>query len=82
VAVVQLLYFAALRDLAGTGAETFTLPPTVRTVNDLLSHLGERSAFRGKLTSTRVAINEQFCDAEAAISDGDTVALIPPVQGG
>lgn len=82
MAVVQLLYFAALRDFAGTGTEAFTLPSSVRTVDELLAHLGERSAFRGKLGSTRVAINEQFCDGASTIADGDTVALIPPVQGG
>ena len=79
---LEVLYFAALRDQAGVGNETLTVPDSVRTAAALLAYLDERSALRGKLASVRVAINERFADADERLSDGDTVALIPPVQGG
>lgn len=79
---LEVLYFAALRDLVGAGKETVTVPDTVRTAAGLLAHLDERSALRGKLASVRVAINEHFAAGDELLQDGDTVALIPPVQGG
>lgn len=79
---VQVLYFAALRELAGGPSEDLDLPDSVRTVADLLVHLGGRESLRGKLASTRVAINENFSEAESPLAEGDVVALIPPVQGG
>jgi molybdopterin synthase sulfur carrier subunit len=79
---VQVLYFAALRDLAGTASEELALPDSVQTVSDLLAHLEQRETFRGKLSSTRVALNETFSDLGSPLAEGDVVALIPPVQGG
>lgn len=79
---LELLYFAALRDLAGSSKESLTLPDSVTTVAALLAYLSERDVFRGKLASVRVAVNERFADPDERLAEGDTVALIPPVQGG
>lgn len=80
--IVVVLYFAALRDASGVASESLSLPDTVRTVADLLNHLDQRPALQGKLGAVRVALNESFVDSSARVGDGDTVALIPPVQGG
>lgn len=79
---VVVLYFAALRDAVGAASETVSLPEGVRTVSDLLQELGQRPQLQGKLGSVRVALNESFADGAATLTDGDTAALIPPVQGG
>ena len=80
---IQLLYFAALRDLAGKGQETMALSPDVSTIGALREHL-ERTypALAGRLDAVRWAKNEVFVGMETTIDDGDVVALIPPVAGG
>jgi len=79
---VVVLYFAALRDAMGAASESLSLPDDVRTVGDLMRHLGQRPSLEGKLGPVRVALNEDFVQLDVRLSDGDTVALIPPVQGG
>jgi molybdopterin converting factor subunit 1 len=80
---VTILYFASVRELTGTAETRLTLPDDVRTIRDLSTHL-ERSVagLSGRLGSVRFAINETFVSADERISDGDVVAVIPPVSGG
>ncbi|HEY8077847.1 MAG TPA: molybdopterin converting factor subunit 1 [Labilithrix sp.] len=80
---IHVLYFAAVRDLAGIDAETITLPDEVRTIDALCTHLQKsRPAFEGRLGYVRFARNEEFAKGGDAIADGDVIALIPPVAGG
>jgi molybdopterin converting factor subunit 1 len=83
---VEVLYFAALRDLAGVATERVALPATpaaTSRVADLLAGLEARHAgLRGRLQSVRVAVNEEFVELSAALRGGEVVALIPPVSGG
>lgn len=80
---VNLLYFAGLRDLRGCREESLSLPDTVATVADLATHLeGTYPELSGRLAQVRFAINETFAESSETLSDGDVVALIPPVSGG
>lgn len=80
---VTVLYFAALRELAGAATEALSLPAEVRTVDDFMSYLGEqRPALKSSLVAVRVAKNEVFVTLAEPIDAGDVLALIPPVQGG
>jgi molybdopterin converting factor subunit 1 len=80
---VELLYFAAVRDLAGKSQESMDLAPDVSTVGALRAYL-ERAvpALAGRLDAVRWAKNEVFVGMEATLADGDVIALIPPVAGG
>jgi molybdopterin converting factor subunit 1 len=80
---IQLLYFAAIRDLTGKSQETMDVPPAIQTVGALRTHL-ERAlpALEGRLDVVRWAKNEVFVAMDATLADGDVVALIPPVAGG
>jgi molybdopterin converting factor subunit 1 len=80
---ITLLFFAAVRERAGTGQEQLDLPADVRTVGDLPA-LIERlhPSLAGSLVNVRYAVNETFADAETPLSTGDVVAVIPPVSGG
>ena len=81
---VSVLYFAALRDLAGVAEESIVLPSTESVdVSALLTALErEHEALRGRLGSVRVAVNEEFAPLSTKLVGGEVVALIPPVSGG
>lgn len=80
---ISVLYFAALRDLTGTGEERIEVPSHPLSVFALLQHLEQRHApLRGRLASVRVAVNEEFAELARDVHAGDVVALIPPVSGG
>jgi molybdopterin converting factor subunit 1 len=80
---VTVLYFAALRDLAGRSEEAIELPPDVATVRALSDHLcASRAWLAERRAHVRVARNEAFAAPDDGIADGDVIALIPPVAGG
>jgi molybdopterin converting factor subunit 1 len=82
-ASVSVLYFAALRDLAGTGEEQVSLPARPLSVGQLLQTLEQRhGALSGRLQSVRVAVDEEFAELSRELQGGEVVALIPPVSGG
>jgi molybdopterin synthase sulfur carrier subunit len=83
---VTLLYFAWIRQKVGAAQETIELPPSVKTVRDLVEHLQKRGggfleAFADP-ARLRAAVNQEHAGLDAAISDGDEVAFFPPVTGG
>jgi sulfur-carrier protein len=80
---VRLLYFAGLREAIGVAEETLALPPDVRTVSALASHVAARHpAYEARRGHVRIARNEAFADGDELLADGDVVAFIPPVAGG
>jgi molybdopterin converting factor subunit 1 len=80
---VQVLYFAALRDLTGQSDERLELPVEVRTVQDFMAHIERiRPSLAGKLASVRIALDETFAHESDALGGVQVIALIPPVAGG
>ena len=80
---VQILYFAAVKERVGSAGEELELPLTIATVRALSTWLEtERPALRGALASVRFAVNETFVPGDHPLSDGDVVAVLPPVSGG
>ncbi len=79
---VEVRYFAAAREGAGLTGERLDVPVGL-TAGGLLALLaGRHPGLAPVLPGLRVAVNERFVPAEAALAAGDTVALIPPVSGG
>jgi molybdopterin converting factor subunit 1 len=79
---IRVLYFAAVREIAGTSEMTIEVPEGT-TVGKLGTILEKAVAgLAGRLPTLRWARNEEFVDLDAPLSDGDVVALIPPVAGG
>ncbi len=80
---LQVLYFAALRELAGLAEERVTLPSEVVTVRDLVLHLQRiHPGLTGRLLSVRVALDEAFANDSDGLAGVSVAALIPPVAGG
>lgn len=79
---VQALFFAAYRDLLGTGSLTVDLPDGA-TVADLVSELRGRGApFSALPGEPAVAVNRAYAHPSETLRSGDEVAFIPPVAGG
>jgi molybdopterin synthase sulfur carrier subunit len=83
---VNLVYLARLREAFGRAGEALTLPRGGATVAALLVLLRARGdAYAAELAAgraVRIAVNHALVGTDAALCDGDEVALLPPVTGG
>ena len=83
--MVQLRYFASLREALGTGDEQLELPGDINDLNGLTCWLQGRSdTWTQALADNRlhVAINQHIVTTNAPVRDGDEIAWFPPVTGG
>lgn len=79
---VHVLLFATVKDKVGQSRLSLELPE-VATVADAKAALCRNfPAAERNIKSAIAAINEEFSQPDAALSDGDTIALFPPVSGG
>ncbi len=76
----QVLYFASLRDQAGTPSEH--VDSLAVDARSLYAELRVRHRFLLAVERLRVAINGDFAAWDHALSDGDEIAFLPPVSGG
>jgi sulfur-carrier protein len=83
--LLNVLYFASLRETLGQSAETLALPANA-TVAGLIEALRARGgAWADALSASRrwrVAVNQEMAAFETPIKAGDEVAIFPPVTGG
>jgi molybdopterin converting factor subunit 1 len=77
---IRVRYFAGFREHAGTAEETLTL--SAETVGEVFDSLRHRHGSAEPYRHCKVAINDEMSDWNAAVQDGDTVLLFPPVAGG
>ena len=79
---VRVKFFAALREGMGRTDIEQELRSGA-TVQDLMSLLAEQyPALRSQAAFVRIAVNRQYAPLQAALREGDEVALVPPVGGG
>ena len=77
---VRVQYFALLREQRGLAEETLTT--AAATPGALYEELRQRHGFTLPGDRVRAAVNDEFVDSAAALSEGDRVVFIPPVAGG
>lgn len=77
---VEVKYFARFREITGTESETVST-----AASDISGLLADIFRIHPALTGEQnmlIALNESFADGGASISDGDRIAVLPPVSGG
>lgn len=77
---VTVLYFASLRDAAGSERETFTTGAS--DLRALYAEVSGRHGFALPAERLRVAVDGAFARWEDAPREGAEIAFIPPVSGG
>jgi molybdopterin synthase sulfur carrier subunit len=83
--MIQLRYFASLRETLGIGDEQIELPENVSDLPALTQWLQQRGeSWQNALADQRlhVAVNQQIVSADSRVTDGDEIAWFPPVTGG
>lgn len=84
--MTKILFFGALRDVAGEPAFSCVLPEQLRTIADVRHWLAERDPLLGDALGApgvRMAVDQAFC-----VSDDDKVqgaleiAFMSPLSGG
>lgn len=79
---VRVRLFSIARDLAGFEEQELELPGN-STAADVLTHLNSLNArFADWQPSLRVAVNCEYVPASHLLTQGDEIAIIPPVSGG
>jgi molybdopterin converting factor subunit 1 len=81
---VHVTFFGVLKQDAGTKHHTLDLPddgaPTLRELQGALT--AAFPALVGRLSSVAFAVDDTLVALDHPLSDGDRVALLPPVSGG
>lgn len=82
--MITITYFGNLKQLQPSGMECIEWAGG--TTDDLLAQLRARGpAWAEALAPQRIfklALNQQLLHGSAPVSDGDSVAILPPVTGG
>ena len=73
-------YYAILREQRGLAKETLHVES--RELRPLYRDLARLHGFSLGEEHVRPAVNDQFCDWDRPLADGDVVVFVPPVAGG
>jgi molybdopterin converting factor subunit 1 len=79
---VRVLFFGAARDAAGTAEAELRLEPPLESTNVFEQVLKTYPDLRRFGKSLLFAVNQEYARQERMISDGDELAVFPPVSGG
>lgn len=84
--MIDLLYFAWVREAIGHDGEAVDTPAEVETIGDLVTWLARRGggyaeAF-ARPDKIRAARDQQFAPLDEPIAGAREIALFPPVTGG
>lgn len=84
--MIELLYFASLRETLNIEKEQLELADNMNSIMDLKNYLSARDdtwrdTFNNNV-SLLVSVNHQMADDLTSVKDGDEIAFFPPVTGG
>jgi molybdopterin synthase catalytic subunit len=79
---MRVLLFAAARERAGAAELELALAKDARARDVIAAAVAACPALGGLAAVLRVAVDQEFVDADHAIGDARELALLPPVSGG
>ena len=79
---VTVLFFGMLKDLIGRSQDDLELPEGACLETVFEHYASQFPRLHQMAGSIALARNHEFADPDAALGDGDEVALMPPVSGG
>jgi sulfur-carrier protein len=84
--MIEIYYFASIRESLGLAQEQIAADAEIITVNSVMNALvarhGERWDSVLRQNKVLMAVNKTVARPDTAIKDGDEVAFFPPVTGG
>jgi molybdopterin converting factor subunit 1 len=79
---IRVLFFGVLRDIVGLREDSIEVPEGGR-LDAVFEHYAARfPRIREMSKSLVLALNQRFSEPGAPLSEGDEVAILPPVSGG
>lgn len=79
---IRLLLFALYRDLTGVGELDIDVQDGSSAAAALATIREQDGRFAGLPERPVVAVNREYAELDARLTDGDELALLPPVAGG
>lgn len=84
--VIEILYFARIREILGMGREQMTLNDDIEDIASLIDYLcgarDDRWSSTLQQENLLISVNQSMVKADHGLRDGDEVAFFPPVSGG
>ena len=79
---VKLLFFATIRDRAGTKSMELDIPDdlTIQDLKEKLAH--EIPNLKESMKSVLITINREYAFDEAVVPPNAEIGMFPPVSGG
>ncbi len=78
---INLLAFGIAKEILGQQQIEWSIASNA-TIEDFKQSLFEKHPELKELAKVSFAVNEAYCKDHQLLSDGDEVAIIPPVSGG
>ena len=85
--MIQILYFASIREQLNCSEEEIALRDDTNTIAGLIQNLANRGnqwqdIFSQKNQRVLFSVNQELAKIDQVIDDGDEVAFFPQVTGG
>ena len=79
---VHVLFFGVLKEIAGAETATLDLPENA-CLRDVIAYCAAQNPrLKESLSSLAIAVNQNYAAPETTLTEGDEIALLPPVSGG